>query len=111
MGLYELVGPEVRKLHPRLRMIANGSTRVNAIRAEVCPFVAVKSSQILRRIAQVRGPESELTSLAPEKMRADRGSLQALPDGVYASVFVGLARETLRAPSIPGQTARQGSRA
>jgi hypothetical protein len=42
-----LLGAELRKVQPKLRMVSNGTTVVNAIRAEAAPSVAVRSERIL----------------------------------------------------------------
>jgi subtilisin family serine protease len=43
-----LLGSGLRKLHPKLRMVANCSTVVNAVRAERAPSVAVASAKVLK---------------------------------------------------------------
>jgi len=49
---------QVRKCHPRLRMITNGSTTVNAVRAEQCASIKVENRTILGEIPLLRGEEA-----------------------------------------------------
>jgi subtilisin family serine protease len=103
-----LLGPEARKLQPKLRMIANGSTTVNAIRSEQSASLALAPSA---------APKLDvLGSLAfgPPVARADlpasvtRGTLQEIPPDILANVFI----ETIAAGEaevrFPGQSARKG---
>jgi subtilisin family serine protease len=57
---------EIQKLHPKLRMIANGSETVNALRAELSSVVA--STVTIDQLAPPRAVEKELSK--PAIMRA-----------------------------------------
>ncbi|MBD0259038.1 MAG: hypothetical protein ICV83_25245, partial [Cytophagales bacterium] len=52
-----LLGEDVRKINPRLRMIANCSTEVNAFRAERSGYISVKASPHVNALPVLRGSE------------------------------------------------------
>src|SRR5215217_3601885 len=58
-----LLGSESRKIHPKLRMIANGSTEVNTVRAEQCTALAVETSMRAEALPLLRGEEPVMQSL------------------------------------------------
>jgi subtilisin family serine protease len=96
--MQEETGRELRKLAPKLRMIANASEAVNTLRAEQCSVVAVKDRQVLDGIPQMRGVGA--TSVTRESLpdKAQRGKLAAVPGSVYVNVFIELLEETGRIP-------------
>ena len=96
--MQEETGRELRKLAPKLRMIANASETVNTLRAEQCSVVAVKDRQVLDEIPQMR--DVGATSVPRESLpkKAQRGKLKAVPGSVYLNVFVELLEETDRIP-------------
>src|SRR5215203_3853414 len=52
-----LLGSESRKIHPKLRMIANGSTEVNIVRAEQCAPLALERAALAAELPILRGAE------------------------------------------------------
>lgn len=103
----ELLGKDARKLQPKLRMFANGSASVNAIRCERSAALAV---------ADVQLPEAvmgrALAFAAPVKLQAlprgiTRGSLAAIPTEIVANVFIETNAEHGGADRFPGETARR----
>lgn len=102
-----LLGKNFRKIQPKLRVISNGSEKVNTVRATQCGSVAVDKERII--------PEPELLTveqIQPVKAAAlpksvKRGSLKELAADVYTNVFV----QTLRPADekLPGETARRGN--
>jgi subtilisin family serine protease len=97
-----LLGTGFRKIQPRLRMVANGSSQVNEVRADFCPAVRMAQSftlatdqapnQILPKIASTAGQA---------KTNPKRGKLKKLADDVRVSVFVEYDRTTgIESPPI-----------
>src|SRR5262245_57669601 len=77
-----------RKLQPKLRLIANGDSTVNTLRAEQCGCLAVRSPKLLK-IPQRRGDGAEPGKREDlPKRDARAGHLRAVPDDVNANVFV-----------------------
>lgn len=104
-----LVGPEQRKLQPKLRVFANGSAEVNAIRAQVA------SSVCLAPGSPYVGDES---SVHPPLVRRNqlprgvvRGKLGQLAPDVLTSVFIETADVSDEAARqrLPGEHARRGN--
>lgn len=97
-----LLGRGARKVAPKLRMIANGSPRVNAARAQFCACLAVKGPS---------APAERKPTLAAQRrpvstVKSRRGHLNALAPNVLTSVFVRVAPGTRR--RIPGEQGRMG---
>ncbi len=98
-------GANDRKLHPKLRMIANGSDSVNGMRAELsstvaslCPVPSVKPDVLprraqldLRRPDELRAPGNE-SVLAEVTGRTKRKKLKnaGLPRSCFVNVFIEL---------------------
>lgn len=111
-----LLGPGMRKLQPKLRMIANGSSEVNAVRSELCSSIRVSGK------AKV-SPQCVLDAVAPPARRAKQSAikhLKSLARTIEANVFVELIGSDGDAESIgnknqsaaetdpiPGETARK----
>lgn len=106
----ELFTPIQRdKLHSRLRVIANGNSEVNAIRAEHIGGLRVRTRKALRslELEQKRSPCDRARGMkeAPSAVRrAGKGKQTTLPKDIEANVFVTLnsedsrPRELARAP-------------
>jgi hypothetical protein len=64
----------LKKLQPKLRMISNGDTRVNVVRAERCAALAVERPSTLKEIPTLRGPDAVPVALGnlKKKPRAPR---------------------------------------
>lgn len=82
------LGREKRKLHPKLRMVANGSSRVNAIRADTSSCLAVEDSGLLEAVRPP--PVDQVAPRTKEELSisVNKGKLRVLPDDVLASVFI-----------------------
>lgn len=95
------------KLHAKLRLIANGSSVVNAIRAEHCGCLAVKSAKLRAAVPEQRGDLAVpmRREALPRRLRSV-GSLRALPRDVEANVFI-YTRDA-GVPKLPGETRRLG---
>jgi subtilisin family serine protease len=103
----QLLGPEVRKLQPRLRMFANGSTAVNAIRCEQSAALAVDESGLPDTLAL------RAIAFEPPVTRQDlpegieRGSLAEIPREILVNVFVETVAAGEGPVDIVGETARK----
>ena len=96
-------GEEEFKIQPKLRMIANGDTDVNLLRAEYCSSICAVSESIAKRIAVTRSEAAEQKVAAPEFRK-----LQSFSSEVSASVVVSLKSDTSK-QRVKGQTLRKGS--
>lgn len=99
-------GSELRKLQPKLRMIRNGSTTVNVLRAEHSSGLAAGREAVVRDIPLARGEDAR--PVERERVKARRGRLARESDQVYASVFVDVV-DPAAARAIPGYTNHQGN--
>jgi subtilisin family serine protease len=97
------------KVQPKLRMIANGSDEVNALRAEHACAVAVTQA-VAEQVAPLRAEGAVPVGKRQLPRRIERGSLSA-PPRARVSAFVQLADEVAGEPSrtLPGETAGKGS--
>jgi subtilisin family serine protease len=83
-----LLGSGFRKIQPKLRMVANGSPRVNEIRSDFCP--ALQMAPSFKMIAE-EPPSQLLADIAvsgKETKVASRGKQKSLSEDVRVSVFV-----------------------
>jgi subtilisin family serine protease len=78
----------LKKIQPKLRMIADGDATVNAVRAERCGALAVENKTLLRRVAAVRGPNAVPVTLADLPKRPKPRALKRVTSDVVANVFV-----------------------
>jgi len=107
----DLIGDERTKLQPKLRMIANGSAEVNAVRAEQCAGIRVTSQKLLKAVARRRNDSDiAITRRALKRRLPARGRLSSIPQSIEASVFVHLNDTALDAGgTVHGEVARKGS--
>ncbi|HEX5015931.1 MAG TPA: S8 family serine peptidase [Candidatus Limnocylindrales bacterium] len=102
-----LLGPDVRKLQPRLRMVANGSTEVNAIRSEQSAALSVDPQR------QADYEALPTIALAPPVARQDlpknvvRGELDSITPDIFVNVFVETVAAGEGRVEISGETARK----
>ena len=87
-----LLGKGFRKIQPKLRVISNGSTVVNALRSEQCGAVTVSDPKVLSSLPLTITEQS--TPVASSKLgkAAHKGKLNALARNVHANVFIRLLR-------------------
>jgi subtilisin family serine protease len=83
-----LLGSESRKIHPKLRMIANGSTEVNTVRAEQCTALAVETSMRAEALPLLRGEEPVMQSLSALPGLPKPPKLQKLAEDILVNVFI-----------------------
>jgi len=95
-------------IHSRLRMVSNGTTTVNSVRAEHVGGICVSSEKVLksRDIHVLRGEDAK--SWRDEKVvkNLKRGSQEHLPRNIRANVFVTFKDSAERA--FTGKTAQCG---
>src|SRR5688572_23952681 len=84
----QLRGDELRKVQPKLRMIANGSSRVNALRAERSSCVAVTSKAPTPSGRRVAGDSAIPISALQLRPSETRGKQRRLADDILVNVFV-----------------------
>ena len=95
----KLNGSGLRKVQPKLRMVANGNTEVNVLRAEYAAAVAVSREQAG---AAPRARVAEMVS-ADAAPRVRRRRLAKRADA-FVSVFVGFGGTELNAQLSPGSS-------
>jgi subtilisin family serine protease len=78
----------LKKLQPKLRMIANGSTTVNIVRSERCAALAVDKPSLLKEIPELRGPGAAPVAIDDLPKKAKRPHLKTITPDVLANVFV-----------------------
>jgi subtilisin family serine protease len=98
----------LRKLHPKLRMIANGDTTVNVIRSERCAAMAVVAPSVLARVPQVRGPDAVPAATQPRRVKRRLKGPERIPGEVLANVFVYLSDPSGELGTIDAPHARRG---
>ena len=88
------------KVSPKLRMVANANSVVNAIRAEQSASICVRNDSLLNKVAVQRSPTQKGVSLDEIKDKAERGSMteEDVPDQILVNVFVGLTGEANKLP-------------
>src|SRR6185295_15054911 len=90
-----VLGPDTRKCQPRLRMIANGSVKVNTVRAEQCASIAVNSQALLKQVPEQRGKDAVPLRKAQLQKSVKPKKQKSVTGNVFANVFI----ETLDASS------------
>src|SRR5262249_32600952 len=106
---------EERKLQPKLRMIANGDTQVNTVRAEQCGSICV-SADTAQAVAPVRSSDPATLTMAMSRAWALPGlapiALQTeLSSKVNASVFIQTVDGVEDRGPWRGESARRATRA
>lgn len=104
-----VLGEDTRKCQPRLRMIANGSVKVNTVRAEQCASIAVTNQTLLRKVPEQRGKnaipmrKAQLaTSTKPKKLKKVTGE-------VFANVFIETLDASRQTRRFAGERARKSN--
>ena len=83
------VGNEIlRKLQPKLRMIANGDTTVNVVRAERCAALSVVKPDLLKKVPPLRGKAAAGVTRKEMKKKLKAPRLKAITPDVLTNVFV-----------------------
>lgn len=103
-----LLGKEPQKIHPKLRMIANGNSEVNAVRAERSSVISC-TPNLAKKFPFKLGIEVAPVARKEVPRTVTRGSLSTLPRDVLANVFIHLLPDAERPQALPGQTARKAN--
>ena len=105
----DLLGPNRSKLQPKLQMISNGSSEVNAVRAEQCAALRVSSRKLLNTVVARRGDLDAAATRREVKRLPARGKLKSIPADIEANVFIQLNEGLDRGASLKGELARRGN--
>lgn len=99
----------LKKLQPKLRMIADGNTTVNVVRAERCGALAVDDDDLLKRIPPQRGQHARPTARKSLGRALKTPPLTRITSDVLANVFVYLRDSTAADPATgDGHATRRG---
>ncbi|MDQ3131119.1 MAG: S8 family serine peptidase [Acidobacteriota bacterium] len=104
-----LLGEGFRKVQPKLRVISNGSAKVNALRSEQCGGVIVSDNKLLEEVPVAITDQSCPVQASELPKSAKRGSMKKLPENVYTNVFIQTVRPPKEGTKLPGETARRGN--
>jgi len=102
-------GPEGRKLDPKLRMVANGSSTVNAVRAEQAAAVTLTHDSPQQKIPLQRDANARPVKRRDLPASVERGTLRAVSQDVLANVFITTTDPGEETSGFPGETARRGN--
>jgi hypothetical protein len=97
-----------RKIHPKLRMIANGDTIVNVLRAELCGVLAAKLRRVASRVPRLRGDVAEPLGRLPAEIKPLPG-LKQVSSSMLVDVFVEFNEASGGERRLPGETGRIGN--
>lgn len=106
-----VLGKGTRKCQPRLRMIANASPEVNAVRSEQCASIAVTTTKLLDEIPIQRGEQGVPIKKSQLPKAVKRGRLKQVPSNVVANVFIETLDTTASGSKarFPGQIAKKSN--
>lgn len=110
------IDENLRKVQPKLRMIANGSEKVNVLRSDQSSVVAVRSEALLRRYEPPRGHGSLISTKDDLPKREKRGHLDKITGAVTVPVLIETVdaedesqRTHRKTKPFPGKTRRRGN--
>src|SRR5687767_14099717 len=99
----------LRKLQPKLRMIADGSTTVNVVRAERCAALSVVKPELLKKFPSQRGTAAAPVALKDMQKKPKAPRLKAITSEVLTNLFVYLDDAAADDPSFGDRpTSRSG---
>lgn len=104
-----VLGDQSRKCHPRLRMIANGSDRVNTVRAEQCASIAVTSAKLLKQIPVQRGEDAAPLKKNDLPQSVMPKTQKQVPADILANVFIETLDPMTRKRKFPGERAQKSN--
>src|SRR5262245_30098722 len=84
----QVKGEMLRKLQPKLRMIADGGTTVNIVRAERCAALSVAKPELLKTHPPVRGVKAVAVTRKTLKKKLKAPRLKKITPDVITNVFV-----------------------
>ncbi len=99
----------LRKLQPKLRMIADGDTAINVVRAERCAALAVDKPSLLKKYEPIRGAFAAPVAIAEATRKPKAPPLRQITPEVLTNVFVYLRDQSRDQPNCYGRPhARSG---
>jgi len=98
---------QLDKLQPKLRMIANGTDAVNAVRAELSAAMRVEEEVLLEAAPPCRGQGAVPIKRSEMPRSVVRGKLPGLPSKVAVNVFVQLEDPAARPGDVIAGTDAQ----
>ena len=98
----------LKKLQPKLRMITDGDTEVNVIRAERCAGLAVETRRVAADVPIMRGERAVPVKVESLRRRPKPAPLKRVTRAVLANVFLYLRDAAAAGPVINGPSHRQG---
>jgi subtilisin family serine protease len=78
----------LKKLQPKLRMIADGDTTVNILRSERCAGLAVDKASLVKGVPELRGPDAAPVTLKGFKKKPRVPPLKKITPAILSNVFV-----------------------
>ncbi len=103
------LGEHFRKFQPKLRMIANCSAKVNAVRAEQCASIIVEKRKYVEDVPLCRGDDAVPVKRSKMPRSAKRGKLQGISNDVIANVFIETHDASDRGGRFAGERARKSN--
>jgi len=98
----------LKKLQPKLRMIADGDTRVNVVRAERCAGLAVSRPRVAKKVPFLRGARATPVSLEQLKKKPKAPPLKRITPALLTNVFVYLRDASVATPKLDIPMSRSG---
>jgi subtilisin family serine protease len=108
-----LLGNDLRRIQPKLRMVANGSTVVNSVRAELSAAVKLTTRRALDSIPRVRAADAvpvtrQEFAKTRKKRLPRRGKLASLAPDVEVNVFLHTTTPNELPQSLAKESGRKG---
>jgi subtilisin family serine protease len=104
-----LLGPDLHKLQPLLRMIANGDEVVNARRAQQSAFLAVADEKLRERVSFAPDDAPPLATRSQLDPGEKRGTLEQLATGVQTDIFIQTVDLAEPMPELAQVSAHKGN--
>jgi hypothetical protein len=102
----------IRKLQPKLRMVANSTVKVGVLRAERSSSVVVKNDALAKKYGTTPGAATNAQQLKDLPRKVKRGKQHDVPNNVYVNVFIETSDvhdPRLRTKTFPGESMRRGN--
>jgi subtilisin family serine protease len=104
------IGLRVQKLQPKLRVVTNGDSVVNSVRAEQSACIGIATNALYENVAPQRSAAAlELASNTASKPKTKVKKLAAVPKDVTANVFIHTRDMGKVASEFPGESARRAN--
>jgi len=98
----------LKKLQPKLRMIADGDADVNIVRAERTAALIVESPSALKKVEKCRGADAVPVTIEDLKKKPRVRPLKRVTGAVRTNVFVYLRDPKVETPDVGQPTCRKG---